>query len=400
MRSLEQFARLRAAIERGGDREAVLREQGLGRTEWRALQRHWLDALATEIERGGDTLTAQYCRAFEAANGAGGAPETPAAPPVSLAGSAPSPAPIEPTVHAPSYLKPLLESVPVAPRPPARPSTMGIPVFEASAPSAVPFREGASPQLPAPPSSPRDPAPRLPTGTALAFELPRGQATPFPSGPGAPGAVAPSAAAPAKHFGSGTAWAPSGPSGPATPFLASEPEALGFNLIRYTELVAARDESPGDLVGVLVQFGIDASGHAQIEAYWRRKLSEDAMLGLRFGPLLVDTKKALAARRAPRAAAPLGAGTMMALEVPRVAPLPASASAPPPELSVDQYAWLVATLRKTAPADLPTVLGRFRLTPETRKDLEDRWSKRMAADPALQQRFIAALTQRLAGGGG
>ena len=58
MDSLEQLARIRAAIELGGDRDAVLRDAGLAPSDWIQLQRRWLDALAGEIAKGGDTLAA------------------------------------------------------------------------------------------------------------------------------------------------------------------------------------------------------------------------------------------------------------------------------------------------------------------------------------------------------
>lgn len=69
-----------------------------------------------------------------------------------------------------------------------------------------------------------------------------------------------------------------------------------------------------------------------------------------------------------------------------------------PELSVEQYAWLVATLRRVAPADVPATLARLRLTHETRRELEERWAKRMAADGALRESFLGALARHLAAG--
>jgi hypothetical protein len=67
-------------------------------------------------------------------------------------------------------------------------------------------------------------------------------------------------------------------------------------------------------------------------------------------------------------------------------------------MSVEQYAWLVATFRRTAPADVPALLARVRLTPESRKELEEQWRKRMAADPAIQAAFVAALSRHLGAG--
>jgi len=75
------------------------------------------------------------------------------------------------------------------------------------------------------------------------------------------------------------------------------------------------------------------------------------------------------------------------------APQPPSAQplSPLPQLTIDQYAWIVAKLRNAAPADLPRTLANLRLTTETREQLEAYWRARMAVDPALRQAFIAAL---------
>ncbi len=70
---------------------------------------------------------------------------------------------------------------------------------------------------------------------------------------------------------------------------------------------------------------------------------------------------------------------------------PAQQPSPLPQLTIDQYAWIVAKLRQAAPADLPRTLATLRLTTETREQLEAHWRDRMAADPELRQTFIAAL---------
>lgn len=72
---------------------------------------------------------------------------------------------------------------------------------------------------------------------------------------------------------------------------------------------------------------------------------------------------------------------------------------PLPELSVEQYAWVVAKLREAAPADFAGTLAALRLTPETREQLEAHWRGRMSRDPALQQAFIAALGRFMKGKG-
>ena len=73
---------------------------------------------------------------------------------------------------------------------------------------------------------------------------------------------------------------------------------------------------------------------------------------------------------------------------------------PLPELSVDQYAWIVAKLRQAAPADLAGTLATVRLNPETREQLEAHWRARMGRDPALQQAFITALGRFMKGKAG
>ena len=81
--------------------------------------------------------------------------------------------------------------------------------------------------------------------------------------------------------------------------------------------------------------------------------------------------------------------------------LPFIEAAPPPgplpELSVEQYAWVVAKLRKATSADFAATLATLRLTPETREQLEAHWRARMGRDPALQQAFIAALGRLMKG---
>lgn len=76
---------------------------------------------------------------------------------------------------------------------------------------------------------------------------------------------------------------------------------------------------------------------------------------------------------------------------------PMEVLSPLPELSVEQYAWVVSRLRRAAAADLAGTLVTLRLTPETREQLEAHWRARMGRDPALQQAFIAALGRFLRG---
>jgi hypothetical protein len=416
--SLERFAELRAAIEHGGERDSVLRREGLSPAGWIQLQRRWLDALAREVAVGDSALAARYCRAFGAAHPA--APEdrvnAPAPPalspePVALPAMATAwEAPREEAAQTPSYLKSVVQAPTPAdgwatPAPVVPKKQATVLAFEAPRAPVVPFREGAPTPLVATPPRPLEPAARIATGTALALDDARGPATPFHSDAAEPKQKPES---PPGRIGSGTAWAPSTPSTPATPFQTADAESQGFSLARYAELVAARDEADADPTAVLARFDLTPLTGAQLDAYWQRRFSADGLLGLDFGRQLALSKKALNDRRAAQAAAPRGTGTLLGVETarhvirvataaePQERSTPAPQAAPPlPDLTVDQYAWLVSTLRKSSPADLPAVLARVRLTPETRKELEQRWKQRMTAEPAVQQAFLAALARHL-----
>lgn len=66
-----------------------------------------------------------------------------------------------------------------------------------------------------------------------------------------------------------------------------------------------------------------------------------------------------------------------------------------PNLTVEQYAWVVATLKRATPLSLPTTLERLRLTPTSRAELEARWRAHLARHPDLKQLFIRALAAQL-----
>ena len=310
----------------------------------------------------------------------------------------------------PSYLRPVLHSPAsidgwAAPAPVLPSKQATVLAFEAPRAPVVPFREGAPTPFPVSAPRPLETAARISTGTALALDDARGQAMPFHSEAAEPSPKPGNAPA---RIGSGTAPMRPMSSTPATPFRPAEVESQGLSLARYAELVAARDEVGAVLTAVLSHFDITPVINGQLDAYWQRRFSDNGILALDFGRELVQATKALNERRAARAAAPGGTGTLLGLELPRHvlrvalpaepqgSSMPAAGAHPPlPELNVDQYAWLVATIRKSAPADLPAVLARVRLTPETRKELEQRWKKRMSEEPAVQQAFLSALARHL-----
>lgn len=70
-----------------------------------------------------------------------------------------------------------------------------------------------------------------------------------------------------------------------------------------------------------------------------------------------------------------------------------------PAMSLEQFAWLSATLRATPPQDLAAVLASVRLTETTRAQLEAHWHARFEADPALRQAFLPLLAKHSAKGG-
>ncbi len=68
-----------------------------------------------------------------------------------------------------------------------------------------------------------------------------------------------------------------------------------------------------------------------------------------------------------------------------------------PVLSVEQYAWVTATLRKTNASDLEAVLTRLRLTAATRSELQGVWSAHMEAHPHVRAAFMRLLAQQFEG---
>ena len=206
-----------------------------------------------------------------------------------------------------------------------------------------------------------------PAGSALPFQ----GATTVPVITNAPIITAAPSPAPRPRVDLGQTVGPSlTPVASATPFRPADAEAQGFTLEKYAALVAARQKSGGPTAAVLTQLGLDDERHAALDAYWNRRFAASEMLALDFGRFVAAALKSL--ETAPPVAL---------AEVP----------SPLPELSVEQYAWVVSRLRQAAQADLAGTLITLRLTPETREQLEAHWRSRMGRDPELQQAFIAAL---------
>jgi hypothetical protein len=97
MVTIEQFSRIRAAIEAGNDTLDILREEGLNRAAWRAAERRFIALLIRETERGEHTHRRVFREAMLGAAAQAVPPPAPAPP-----RPAPSPSPPRPVFeHAP-----------------------------------------------------------------------------------------------------------------------------------------------------------------------------------------------------------------------------------------------------------------------------------------------------------
>jgi hypothetical protein len=103
---IEEFAEMRAAIESGEARDAVLARADLSVSQWIAIQRRWLRALALEAAQGRRDLARRYAARFGAATTSeqSAAPESTTAPFVAAPaspGKSPDPSPSETPVFRP-----------------------------------------------------------------------------------------------------------------------------------------------------------------------------------------------------------------------------------------------------------------------------------------------------------
>jgi hypothetical protein len=257
---------------------------------------------------------------------------------------------------------------------------------------ATPFRDGPpSPEVAQPSPRKEPPAPGGPgTGTSLVVDIPRSLVTPFqkqaeaakdsapPASPGAPAAqappppdppVAPAAQAPPPA----PAAAPAGSAPTASKPVPAPPVNAAPASLTGTALA-----SPIAAIVAAMPFKAKAPGAAQPPASPSSPAPPQA-----------------GAPASPSSPAPAQAGAPVSPS----SPAPAQTGAPPlPELTVEQYAWLVAALRRArGPAEVEQAFRALRLSPDVQRPLEERWRARMAADPALQQRFLAALATHLSG---
>ncbi|MFO0612398.1 MAG: hypothetical protein U0414_07415 [Polyangiaceae bacterium] len=193
-----------------------------------------------------------------------------------------------------------------------------------------------------------------------------------------------------------TAWTPEAqPASPATPFEVLDPAAHGVSLVRYADLVSQLQEPGADAAKVLAAWGLDAEKRRSIDDYFNRKFSREARWAAEFSRMLVQAQRANAERKADAAKqqAQGSASAAPPLEDSPPSQRPISAV---PELGLEQYAWVFATLERTPSDHLEPVLARLRLTRASRALLDAKWAARMAAEPGLREAFAAAVQRHLA----
>ena len=227
--------------------------------------------------------------------------------------------------------------------------------------------------------------------TAMSSPVTVRPALPFAGGVSAErsraGSDASSQAAP---VGSGTAFAPADAGrGPAMPFEA-ETGPHGIGLARYVELVFALQSRPEEESAILGLAKLDEAAFSSVRAHFDKRFSASARLALEFARLMeLETKRAAEPARPVPRRTPSGTAELAAA---RAAPAPQAF----PDLTVEQYAWVAATLRRAPADDFALALAKLRLTPASRAALEAHWRARMAADAELQRAFLAALGKHLA----
>jgi len=289
--TLEGCAEMRAEMEAGQLRDAVLSRAGLGVEEWSAVQTEWLEKMSAEIERGRFELTSRYSQAFIARQRALRAitPDAIDAP------AEPAPSTIEvPLRHAvvaqasvpvvsemPSFLvpvaPPLAEPI-AAPSPsPARPrvpsqlaeTSLG---FVAPTGAALPFARAPVALPPeataAPPRPVVNRAPAALSGTSMGFIAPKGDMLPFakahaplppPPAPTPPGA-APVPAAPA----------------------AGSVIVGGYTLEQHVSLCAEITVDPTRVAETLTRYRITAEGKTELDRLWQERFDADPALAVRW----------------------------------------------------------------------------------------------------------------------
>jgi hypothetical protein len=195
-----------------------------------------------------------------------------------------------------------------------------------------------------------------------------------------------------------TAWAPPvQASKPATPFEVLERGAQGVTLVQYAELCALLEADPGATERVLGDRALTPEMWRSVGIHYAQKLTQEPRWATEFQRLVARARASVQERQQHSGDPKLG--MTRPIQSPSAASTNATIAPTPrpilPDLSVDQYAWIVASLRKATEAELPATLDRLRLTPAARAALETRWRERMSAEPGLADRFAEALRRHL-----
>ena len=175
------------------------------------------------------------------------------------------------------------------------------------------------------------------------------------------------------------------------------------------EFAALRAEilRTGDLGAAIERAGLQPNDWTALEDDWQAALAREAATGGR----ALSAQYLAAFRRPDGRESDAAQGLPTYLIAQQGAPVavrsvPVEAASPPvgpvlrpglPVLSIQQYAWVSATLTAATAAELPAALAKLRLTIETRAELEAAWNAFLNADGAARTAFMLALGREFEG---
>ena len=394
--TIERYAEIRAELEAGRLRDDVLARAGLTVDEWIAAQRGWLEQLSRELKRDRFELTNRYSRLFldhqRALTTSETRLSTPDAavphPPDAALRPAALPAMIAP-MHA---LAPVIFEAETAPMPPrvARPAaalagTMNVDrsVFGAALPFAPGSTAPAIATATVPSALPKvNRAPSELTGTRGVDASAFGPALPFLGGALPPTSTleAPPPLAPSLPVQS----APSGevPQGVA-PFLVPKVK-------RVDPLLSGTMNVDNSVFGPTLPFAAGSPAPAMAMATPLPKVNRapaelTGTIGVDLSALGVALPFLSGAPPPPPATSPVAAPGGS----------PAGSNTGLDSWTVEHYASLCAEMAFN-PAATSETLSRYRLTNESKIELDHRWKVRLSADPAALGQWRAAYQTYLA----
>lgn len=348
MLELEEFAKLQAAIERAASASDVLRAKAVTGEQWLEAGRRWHEAFAREIEDGSDALAQRYLAAYGSVDEA--------SPPSALperATPAPASAPVAVAApHMPSYLR--MGGTPMglgglgAPPTTAAPSSGGLGGGISALTSKQELR-AMPPPLVTPVVS-RDPL-AIPTPAA------RMERRDEPQAPGQ--------ALPAPVLSS-----PVEPQAPPRRMSSTAEHAAPKNANATLPFQTPRADRPAEL-------GPVSRGRR------RRNVEMPAHIAALKGTSSESTGTlSLDESSAPRSGSPLPFQGSLA---------DTNRPSERKRLSVDQFAWIVATVESTPFEAVDAVLSRMRMTRSQYAAMGKYWQTELGRDPALAAQFAQAL---------